>query len=332
VTWACNWRCEQCFYRCDPRLGKAPATPLQTITDKIDLAIVGGLDHAVMVGYGEPSLAVDMPKILDYCHERNVSTSMITNGATGLERFKRFFRQGMDHVHISSHGLDGTLDEIVGSPGAFARQAELKEWLASEELPFRTNVTLQQANYRELPDLAEYEVERGVFHFVFLGFLPHYDRGDQLRTIAVHPAELRPYIEDAAKVLLDAGTCFTIRYQPLCHLSPELWPYVTNSRYVFFDPFEWNYELQVHDVDALWTASKRLGDSVACRTPCNECLAYGHCGGWNQKYAAAFGGADLRPIRDVPDEYVDVWERDGGLFDMNPVNQLSGTIGRAANA
>ena len=326
VTWRCNWRCAHCFYLRSPNFHKAVDVPLAEVKAKIDLAKAGGLNHVVFVGYGEPSLCPNTPHIIEYAHGKGMATSMITNGATGLHRFKDYHQQGMDHLHLSSHGLGDTLNQIAGCPNAFAKQAELKEWMAAEGWPFRTNVSMQQKNYTELPDLVEYEMEHGVFHFVFLGFLPHYEWHNHVRSIAVHPAELRPYIETAVHRLLETETYFTIRYHPLCHLSPQFWRYVVNARYVFFDPWEWNYDLQVHDVDRLWKASVACGESVANKSPCDRCLAYRHCGGWNRVYAAAFGGADLKPIVEIPGEYADVWDRDGGLHDLNPVNSLPGTI------
>jgi len=325
TTWRCNWRCRHCFYVRNPHFHSGDL-PLAPITAKIDKAREGGLDHVVFVGYGEPSLGGTTPHLIDYAHERGMAVSIITNGATGLHRFQGFVRQGIDHFHISSHGLDGTLDTIVETPGAFAKQAELKEWLAAEEVPFRTNVTMQLGNFRELPDLAEYEISRGVWHFVFLGFLPHYEWHDHVDEIAVHPAELRPYIEAGADRLIEAGVHFTIRYHPLCHLRPDLWKYVVNARHVSFDPWEWNYDLQVHDLERLWQHSVGLGEGVACKEPCSQCSAYRHCGGWNRVNAAAFGGAELAPIQEVPARYAEVWDSEGGLHDLNPVNRLSGTI------
>lgn len=327
ITWRCNWRCKTCFYLRNGNFHKPVDVPLETVTQKITTAHANGLDHVVMVGYGEPSLCPNVPAILEHAHGLGMSTSMITNGATGLRRYQEFFRLGIDHLHISSHGLNGTLDAIAGDSRAFAKQAELKEWLKSEGLPFRTNVTMQQINYRELPDLAQYEHEMGVYHFVLLGFLPHYEWKGHVDEVAVHPAELRPYIEDAADALLESGTLFTIRYHPFCHLRPDLWKYVVNARYVFFDNMEWNYRLQVRDLDALWRAAVDCGESVAIQgEPCKSCSARRHCGGWNKTYAAAFDGADLVPIHEPPDEYADVWSQDGGLHDMNPATRIPSRI------
>lgn len=327
VTWRCPCRCKTCFYLRDERFHSGVDVPLGEVKAKIDKARSGGLDHVVAVGYGEPAICPTMPEIVDYAHSLGMATSMITSGIAGLDRFKQFYDQGMDHLHISSHGLDDTLDNIMEVPGAFKKQAQLKTWMRSAGWRFRTNVTLQQVNYRELPDLAEYEIEQGDYHFVFLGFLPHYHWSQHVNEVAVHPAELRPYIEDAARLLGESGTLFTIRYHPFCHLSPEFWPYVVNARYVFFDNTEWNYELQAHDLEALWRASKACGDSVAIQgEPCSQCIARPHCGGWNRVYAAAFSGAGLKQIEEVPAAYADVWHKDGGLHDLNPATRIPSRI------
>ena len=327
ITWKCQWQCSTCFYLREPNFHKAVDVPIQGVLDKIDKAKAGGLDHVVFVGFGEPSLCQNTETIINYAHTQGMATSMITNGATGLQRFQGYHAQGMDHLHISSHGLASTLDTIAQSPGAFAKQAELKTWMQSVGWPFRTNVTLQQLNYQELPELAAYECQHGVYHFVFLGFLPHYGWAHHVRDVAVHPAELRPYIEDAAEVLLANNTLFTIRYHPFCHLAPKYWKYVVNARYVVWDPWEWNYRLQCTNLDDIRTESHVCGESVAIQgEPCNSCLMRRHCGGWNRVYAAGFDGAGLVAIRNVPEEYTDVWEQDGGLHDLNPANQLTGTI------
>ena len=325
VTWRCQWKCATCFYLRNPLFHRPIDVPFEKIVAKIDRAKIGGLDHVVLVGYGEPALYPKLSALLDYAHSCGMATSMITNGAVRLSVYQDCFAQGLDHLHISSHGIGDTLDKIADSPGAFRRQTKLKEWLREEKLPFRTNVTMQQLNYRELVRLAERELLFGVYHFVFLGFLPHYEWHDYVSDVAVHPAELRPFIEDAADILLENNTHFTIRYHPLCHLSPRYWPYVTNARYVLFDPGEWNYSLQVHDIESLWADSVACGESVSCNYPCKQCIAYWHCGGWNRVMANAFPNC-LSPIREIPIQYQHIWNRRGGLHDLNPFNALSCTL------
>lgn len=335
VTWRCNWNCAHCFYRRNPQLHQPVDVPLEDLEVKVRQAWVGGLDHAVMVGYGEPTLYPKMRELLTFCRGLGMATSIITNGTAPIEKVQGFYDCGLDHLHFSTHGTPETLARITGHASAGARQAALKVWLASQGRPWRTNIAVQQLNYRELPAAAAHELNLGARHYVFLGFLPHYEWGrdpECVRAIAPHPAEVRPFLQTAARAVLERGVMMTIRYTPMCHLDPDLWPYVTNARHVFMDPFEWNYELQATDFEALWKASVRCGQSVACSEPCRDCLAYEHCGGWNRVMAAAYDGAGLAPIREIPAEYADVWNQRGGLHDLNPANAHTGTFGVPAKA
>jgi MoaA/NifB/PqqE/SkfB family radical SAM enzyme len=322
VTWRCNWKCDHCFYLRNDKFHTTADKPLDTIFKEIEKAGMAGLDHVVLIGQGEPSLHPDIHAILDFAYVLGMATSIITNGSTGLEHFKSFYDHNLDHLHISSHGFGDTLNRIVHQRDAFDRQGQLKGWLRDAGLPFRTNVTLQKTNYRELKALAEYECKMGVTHFVFLGFLPHYEWHDRVDEIAVHPALLGPRIEEAADVLIAESKLFTIRYHPLCYLRPDLWKYVVNAKYVPYDPFEWNYNVTL-DPDINGALSYHLGESIANK--CDGCKMRLHCGGWNKMYAKGLG-VKLPVIREIPDEYASVWDKVGGLHDMNPANQCTGTL------
>ena len=228
VTWRCNWNCKHCFYRHGSQLHTNYDVPLVELVKKIDQAQDGGLDHVVLVGWGEPSLYRRLDDLANDIVSRGMTWSMITNGATKLETFKHCYRAlGIDHLHISSHG---NLEIVSERSNASLRQRELKTWLADEGHLFRTNVTLQQATYECLLETIEEDIACGSRHLVLLGFLPHYEWNDQAEGAAVHPAILRPYVQDAARMILDAGRLLTIRYHPLCHLDEDLWSYVTNAR------------------------------------------------------------------------------------------------------
>lgn len=325
VTWKCNWNCLHCFYRHGDQLHTNWDAPFEQLLAKVDTARAGGIDHVVLVGYGEPSLYKRLDELAAGIRERGLTWSMITNGATSLAIFQRCYNSlGIDHLHISSHG---NLEAVSERQAATAAQRKLKAWLHAEGLPFRTNVTLQQATYQQVTETIAEDIGWGSRHLVLLGFLPHYEHQTRVGDVAVHPAELRPHIEAAAQLVLDAGRLLTIRYHPLCHLDPRYWPYVVNARYVYADPWEWNYELQATDWDALWAASIRLGESVANTDPCRSCSAYRHCGGWNRHNVEAFAGADLVPITLPPDQYASVWDQDGGLHDLNPANHERGYFG-----
>lgn len=334
TTWRCSWRCVHCFYAHDYTnehggLGTPYDVPLETLLAKVDKGRARGCDHVVLVGWGEPTLSAHLGPLLCACRDRGMTTSIITNGVQPTSHYaKMYYEWGLDHLHISSHGFGDTLDVVAARAGAGDKQLKLKEWLRAEGLPFRTNVTLQAANYKQVPDIIRRDAELGSFHLVMLGFLPHYEWADMKKTeqVAVAPSVLRPYVEEAARWLLDNKKLFTIRYHPMCHLSPEFWPYVVNTRYVLFDPWEWNYSLQADDPVALWRDAVKMGDSqIEHGGPCDHCAARRHCGGYNKRNVSATGDT-LTAVReeDIPDAYVPVWNRDGGVFDMNPVNHLDG--------
>jgi MoaA/NifB/PqqE/SkfB family radical SAM enzyme len=331
VGWLCGVRCLHCFYRFGGNehgdLSTPYDVPLENLLAKVDKGRSRGCDHVVLEGWGEPTLYRRLGDLLTACRDRGMTTSIITNGVQPIRLYEKIYREwGLDHLHISSHGFGKMLDDIFQRPGSGEKQLRLKEWLRDQGLPFRTNITLQAANYTEIPEIIQQDADLGSFHLVMLGFLPHYEWADPNKTkeVAVAPSILRPYIERAAAYLKDHDKLFTIRYHPFCHLSPEWWPYVVNSRYVLQDPFEWNYELQSDDIPALWEASKRLGDSVAVKgEPCSSCLAYNHCGGINRRIVNSTGDV-ITAIKEVPPQYANVWNQNGGLHDLNPVNHLDG--------
>ena len=119
----------------------------------------------------------------------------------------------------------------------------------------------------------------------------------------------------------DAGQLFTIRYHPFCHLDPKYWKYVTNARYVIFDPFEWEYGNMGKSESEFLQAAIEMGESVGIQgEPCNKCNARIHCGGWNRHYAAGFNGADLKPIEDEISQVL------GFYHDQNPANHNKGYV------
>lgn len=322
VTWHCNNKCRHCFYLRNPNFHKGKDAPPQQVYEKINIAHQNGLDQVVFIGQGEPSLCKNIKAYITFAHDRGMATSMITAGNTGLKRFQDYYIMGMDHLHISSHGIGDTLNDITGNDTTWDKQLELKKWLKEVQWPFRTNFTMQLNNYKTMVDTVQHEIDMGAAHIVLLGFLPHYEWQEHANTIAVHPEVLRPYIEVAAHRVLDAGLDLTIRYHPLCHLDSPLWPYVTNARHVFFDPGEWNYTLQVEDTEQLWRDSKALGDSVTTHWPCDLCQAFHHCGGYNVALASTFPDAlSAQGIdKEIPPCYHSRWWDRGSLHDLNPFN------------
>jgi len=238
VTWKCNCTCKQCFYLRNPNFHAGIDIDLDKLKADVTFAKTKGIDHIVYIGYGEPTLYPHIVELTEYCNDLGLATSIITNGTGAMKTYARLHEAGIDHFHLSTHGVGGILDESLGHPGAYIKQQGLKAWMQDNDIKYRVNTSLQHLNYRQLSDIVDNELQFGdsFYHYIMLGFLPHYEWKGHVKEVAVHPAELRPHIEAACEKVLAAGKQLTIRYHPLCHLDPKYWPYVTNARYVYYDP------------------------------------------------------------------------------------------------
>lgn len=320
LTKRCNMRCKICFYRHSADFNQDYHKPLADVQAEVDSAVARGCKHITVHGWGEPMLYRWLHEYVEIVKKAGLTFSFITNGSFTLPKYKWLYENAMNHLHLSTHGIGEIHDQITEIPGAYKLQRRLKEYLKAEDLPFRTNTTLQIYNYKILLDIISENIFFGAKHVVLLGFLPHYEWHDRLREVAVHPAELRPYIERSLQIAIDGGALTTLRYHPFCHIDRKYWPYITNTQYVIFDSFEWDYNQGGKtEEEQLGFAINSLPAGVAIwGKPCVECKAFVHCGGWNRHYAREFNGADLKPIKEeLPQER-------GYFFLQNPANQRDG--------
>jgi MoaA/NifB/PqqE/SkfB family radical SAM enzyme len=298
------------------------------VKTEIDNARERRCDHVVAVGWGEPTLYRYMEEMISYCKGVGMESSIITNGSSTVYKYDKLYKLGLNHLHVSVHGLGDTLDNIARLSGAGVKQEILKDYLRDSMLPWRSNTTIQNENFGFLPEIVEDIIDHGASHIVLLGFLPHYEwvRQGKGVNVIVPPSTLRPFIEEALDILIDSDRLFTLRYHPMCHLSPKYWKYVVNARYVLYDPWEWEYLHHGLPDDQFKKEAIKLGDSVANTSPCLGCVLYDHCGGWNKVYASLCDGAELKAIEidEVPNEYLSTINSFGGFHMMNPANHTSG--------
>jgi MoaA/NifB/PqqE/SkfB family radical SAM enzyme len=321
TTKRCNAKCEMCFYKHSPDFNKDYDLPLGQLKLCLQEADDRGCDHALMGGWGEPMLYKFANEFVDEAARLGMTTSMITNALYAPERLKLLLERGMNHVHLSTHGIGATLDKVMGVNNSYSRQTEIKKMLAENNYPWRCNITLLKDNYQQVPEIVAENISYGVRHVVFLGFLPHYEWGiKKLDEVVVAPADMRPFIENAVNLCETAKVSISIRYFPMCHLSEPNWKYVVNSGYVLFDPWEWDYGHHGKRFEVVCELADKLCAAVSIKDyPCTVCELRPHCGGWNQTYANGFYGADLSPVfgKGIPKER-------GYLFEQNPANQLKG--------
>ena len=324
VTWKCNWNCKHCYFRRFSESHTNVDTPLNYLKQEINAGKSRGCDFVTLCGKGEPMLHSQVNEIISYISTIGMKSLIITNGSVGIERYRRLYDLGLDHLQVSMHGLGKTLDKIAEREGVGQRQMKLLEWLDKESLPFRINTTLQRLNHEEVFDIVEKAVQLGAFHVSLLNFLPHYHWKFHVKDVAVNPIKLVDTLEKSMEYM-EKKVLFTLRYFPMCLLKPDFWKYVTNAQFVLFDPWEWEYGYCSEDIEKVWGAAVGLSEAVRIKgEPCDSCLLKSHCGGWNKVYAQAFNFEGLKAIKEVPDELKEAVIQKGGLFDLNPANIANG--------
>ncbi len=331
VTKRCNWKCKTCFYRHKKDFNTPYDASLDSLLSQARLGKEKGCDHVVLVGWGEPMLYPQIGELIQKIFEMEMTSSIITNGSLPVTEYEKLYSAGLDHLHISVHGFGKTLESIAGTSSSL-NQEKLLVWLHNNKKKWRSNTTLQKENYKQLPEIASKCVNYSVSHFVMLGFLPHYEWSQDInkqKEVAVHPEELRRYIEAAADLLEKENTQFTIRYHPLCHLSEKYWKYVVNALYVVYDPWEWCYN-NIFPKSGYYEIQKnafKIANNVAIQgNPCSQCSVKIHCGAWNKVYANAFDGANLKAIKtgEVSEENRKHLNEFGHFFKQNLANSEKG--------
>jgi len=320
VTWKCNWNCVHCYFRGMAQMRTNVDTPLESLKREIDAGKARGHGSVVLYGKGEPTLHNQINDIIGYISGMGMCPVVITNGAAGIKQYKRLYELGLDHLQVSVHGLGVTVDKIAERKGAGRKQMELLRWLHKNDHPFRVNITLQQLNLHQILETVIKVTQLEAFHVSLLNFLPHYKTTAGIKAVAVNPTNMNNILEKSMEYM-EGKTLFTLRYFPMCLLKPKFWKYVTNARYVLYDPWEYN---SGNHTD-VWKAAVNMSNAVGIQgAPCNTCLLMNHCGGWNKVSAQAFNLAGLHAIKEIPGNLRKAVDKRGGLFDLNPSNSKEG--------
>jgi radical SAM protein with 4Fe4S-binding SPASM domain len=169
VTGACNLACRMCLVRYRPKLGKRQgAMCFHTFRDIVDE--LPGLEKLTLQGLGEPLLAPDFFRMVEYSTGRGISTGFNTNG-TLLTRAasERLVRAGVDWLHVSLDGATAATYESVRDRATFERVVRnIRELVAvrgrrgSERPEIQLVFVAMRRNLRELPDLVALAADIGV--------------------------------------------------------------------------------------------------------------------------------------------------------------------------
>jgi radical SAM protein with 4Fe4S-binding SPASM domain len=169
VTGACNLACRMCLVRYRPKLGKGEGAmcfhTFKAIVDELP-----ALEKVTLQGLGEPLLAPDLFRMIEYAAGRGIRMGFNTNGTfLTQERSEQLIRAGLDWLHVSLDGATAVTYEDIRHGSAFdvvrtnvIALVKTKQRLDAELPRLQLVFVAMRRNIRELPQLVGLASEWGV--------------------------------------------------------------------------------------------------------------------------------------------------------------------------
>jgi MoaA/NifB/PqqE/SkfB family radical SAM enzyme len=169
VTGACNLACEMCLVSYRPKLGRSEGA-MSFATFKSIVDELPALEKITLQGLGEPLLAPDLFRMIEYAAARGVRMGFNTNGTfLTRERAERLVRAGLDWLHISLDGATAETYESIRRGSSFERVranviglVETMRQLEATKPAIQLVYVAMRRNVGELPALVRLTHEWGV--------------------------------------------------------------------------------------------------------------------------------------------------------------------------
>jgi radical SAM protein with 4Fe4S-binding SPASM domain len=169
VTGACNLACKMCLVRYRPKLGrKSGAMCFHTFRALVDR--LPRLEKLTLQGLGEPLLAPDFFRMVEYATGRGIRTGFNTNGTfLTAEVSERLVEMGVDWLHVSLDGATRETYEAIRDGSRFdvvtrniRALVRARRRLRSERPAIQLVFVAMRRNLLELPALVALAAEWGV--------------------------------------------------------------------------------------------------------------------------------------------------------------------------
>ncbi|WP_070000610.1 putative heme d1 biosynthesis radical SAM protein NirJ1 [Cellulosilyticum sp. I15G10I2] len=193
VVWnctnTCNLKCKHCYADSKPEQFKEE---LDTEEAKALIDDLASLKVPVLlISGGEPLLRKDLFELLEYTREKNIRTTVSTNGTLiDKETAKHLKQRGVSYVGISLDGLGVNNDIFRGVQGSFDKAADgIRNCLdIGQKVGLR--FTINRSNYDQLEDIFYFIKEEGIPRVCFY-HLAYSGRGSKMIEEDITPEEKR---------------------------------------------------------------------------------------------------------------------------------------------
>jgi MoaA/NifB/PqqE/SkfB family radical SAM enzyme len=159
ITMGCNMRCKHCGSSCENSLPDELDTE-EAVKLCEDLGKLGF--QWITLSGGEPTTRKDWDVIAKALKDNGVIPNVITNGwLLSEEIIERAEKAGVNTMAISLDGLKPTHD-YIRKEGSYDRIMKAFELFRGSKVNLSAITTLNNVNIKELPELKEILIEKGV--------------------------------------------------------------------------------------------------------------------------------------------------------------------------
>lgn len=147
-------------------------------------AIIDQFNKAIRVaigGYGEPFLHKDIFEMIDYAHEKQMRTSIISNGTVLRDKIDRIIKSSLDIISISINATnsddykkvcgrqeEGVFETVLNNIGQIVEKKKKRK----PRFEVRTTFVCTKSNYQFMPQVVKLASELEVDYLDFLNLIP----------------------------------------------------------------------------------------------------------------------------------------------------------------
>lgn len=314
----CDKACHFCYYTYQKNLTFFHLDTLIAHANKfrhlygLEYCDISGGEATIYGSRDEQGRRPQLEQLIAHCAGIGLKPTIITHGQNNTEALVKGVEDaGLEDWLISMHGLqrehDATVVNHKGSgDGGWERLTSL---LSNCVRPTRFNTTLQNFNFREIPDLARWLADNRpptVWNLIqFNPFFAWTERPDI--DFQAQSTTLAPFVAEAIEIAEAAGWEVNVRYFAPCIAAK--WGFEKNCVGFFqtqIDPWEWAlvatekvpmaYVKQMGGIHEANMAVCRSISQQRANPVCKQCRFFGTvCEGVPEQYQQRYGTDELTP-------------------------------------
>jgi len=285
----CNYRCGFCYYF--NKLDQV--TELDVIKQRIDYLAACGMTEADLSG-GESSIHKNWFEILDYCVEKGLGVSCLSNGSrfSDIEFLRKSKEHGLTEILFSLHGYDDeSHNKIVGVKAGWRKILQAIQNANELGIKVRINCTVTRDNYAEVDGkfvdvLRQFKIDQ-------LNFLTLNYWDDASSQVALDYKLSTDHIKTAIDKI-DFIPDIRVRYTPFCYMKgyeKHVYGYYQH----IYDLTDWNiavYDQRIrpeeyvgNELKQLYESAKRQRNATYKKNKeCLNCKYYFVCDGYEKNF------------------------------------------------